>query len=46
MHKLVADVAVFAGQNVALVRYRPESGYDGQNGWFIPDDELALAAYR
>jgi ADP-ribose pyrophosphatase YjhB (NUDIX family) len=38
LHKLIADVAVFAGDNVALVRYA--SGYDGQRGWFLPDDEL------
>ncbi len=38
MHKLIADVAVFSGSNVGLVRY--SSGYDGQTGWFLPDDEL------
>ena len=38
MHKLIADVAIFSGSNVALVRY--SSGYDRQTGWFLPDDEL------
>lgn len=38
VHTLVADVALFAGDRVALVRYA--SGYDGQAGWFLPDDEL------
>jgi ADP-ribose pyrophosphatase YjhB (NUDIX family) len=40
VHKLVADVAVFAGNQVLLVRYRDTSAYDGQRGWFLPDDYL------
>ena len=40
MHKLVADVAVLAGDSVLLVRYRDVSRYDGQSGWFLPDDFL------
>jgi ADP-ribose pyrophosphatase YjhB (NUDIX family) len=40
MHKLIADVAVFASGQVVLVRYGRASGYDGQSGWFIPDDQL------
>ena len=41
VHKLVADIAVFAGRNVLLVRYRDLTRYDGQKGWFLPDDFLA-----
>jgi ADP-ribose pyrophosphatase YjhB (NUDIX family) len=40
-HKLVADVAVVAGDRVLFVRYRDTSKYDGQRGWFLPDDFLA-----
>ncbi|HEU0303642.1 MAG TPA: NUDIX domain-containing protein [Gaiellaceae bacterium] len=40
VHKLVADVAVFAGDQVLLVRYQDTSDYDGQRGWFLPDDYL------
>ncbi len=39
--KLVADVAVVAGDHVLLVRYRDTSRYDGEAGWFLPDDFLA-----
>src|SRR5919204_437759 len=39
--KLVADVAVVAGDEVLLVRYRDTSKYDGEAGWFLPDDYLA-----
>jgi ADP-ribose pyrophosphatase YjhB (NUDIX family) len=38
--KLVADVAVVAGDHVLLVRYRDTSKYDGEAGWFLPDDNL------
>jgi ADP-ribose pyrophosphatase YjhB (NUDIX family) len=38
--KLVADVAVLAGDRVLLVRYKDTSKYDGQSGWFLPDDYL------
>lgn len=41
VHKLVADVAVIARDNVLFVRYRDTSRYDGQSGWFLPDDFLA-----
>lgn len=41
VHKLVADVAIVARDNVLLVRYRDTSNYDGQSGWFLPDDHLA-----
>ncbi len=40
VHKLIADVAVFADGRVLLVRYLDTSGYDGQSGWFLPDDYL------
>jgi ADP-ribose pyrophosphatase YjhB (NUDIX family) len=40
VHRLVADVAVFAGDATVLVRYRDVSRYDGQRGWFLPDDVL------
>jgi ADP-ribose pyrophosphatase YjhB (NUDIX family) len=38
--KLVADVALVAEGHVLLVRYEDVSGYDGQRGWFLPDDYL------
>jgi ADP-ribose pyrophosphatase YjhB (NUDIX family) len=37
---LVADVALFADGQVLLVRYRDVRRYDGQRGWFVPDDYL------
>jgi ADP-ribose pyrophosphatase YjhB (NUDIX family) len=40
VHKLVADVALLAPGSALLVRYRDVSGYDGQRGWFLPDDFL------
>ena len=40
VHKLVADVAPLSGGRVLLVRYRDTSRYDGQRGWFLPDDFL------
>jgi ADP-ribose pyrophosphatase YjhB (NUDIX family) len=39
-HKLVADVALIAEGEVLLVRYRNTDRYDGQTGWFLPDDFL------
>ena len=39
--KLVADVALYAGASVLLVKYEDVSKYDGQRGWFLPDDYLA-----
>jgi ADP-ribose pyrophosphatase YjhB (NUDIX family) len=38
--KLVADVALVAERSVLLVRYEDVSRYDGQRGWFLPDDYL------
>jgi len=40
IHKLITDVAVLSGGVVLLVRYRDVSRYDGQRGWFLPDDLL------
>jgi len=40
IHKLVADVALHAGDRVMLVKYEDTSKYDGQPGWFLPDDYL------
>jgi ADP-ribose pyrophosphatase YjhB (NUDIX family) len=40
VHRLVADVAVVAGESVLLVKYRDVGRYDGQRGWFLPDDFL------
>ena len=41
VHKLVADLALFSGRKVLLVKYRDVARYDGQRGWFLPDDFLA-----
>ena len=41
VHKLVADVTLVAEGRVLFVRYRDPSRYDGQKGWFLPDDFLA-----
>jgi ADP-ribose pyrophosphatase YjhB (NUDIX family) len=40
VHKLIADVAVLAEGHVLLVKYRDVKKYDGQRGWFLPDDFL------
>lgn len=40
VHKLIADVTVRSGERILLVRYRDVSRYDGQRGWFLPDDAL------
>jgi ADP-ribose pyrophosphatase YjhB (NUDIX family) len=45
VHRLVADVAVIVGGRVLLVRYRDTARYDGQRGWFLPDDLLAHAEH-
>lgn len=41
VHKLVADVALFAEGKVLMVKYKDVSKYDNQRGWFLPDDYLA-----
>ena len=43
IHRLIADVAMFVGQRVLLVTYKDVTRYDGQRGWFLPDDFLAYA---
>lgn len=45
LHKLVADVLVVAEGQVLLVRYKDVSKYDGQEGWFLPDDYLAYSEH-
>ena len=40
VHKLVADVAIRSGDRFLLVKYKDVSRYDGQRGWFLPDDFL------
>lgn len=40
VHKLVADVCLTSQGKVLLVRYKDTSGYDGEAGWFLPDDYL------
>jgi ADP-ribose pyrophosphatase YjhB (NUDIX family) len=40
VHRLVADVAVLCEDQVLMVRYRDTARYDGQQGWFLPDDLL------
>jgi len=45
VHKLVADVLVLAQGRVLLVRYNDVKKYDGQEGWFLPDDYLAYAEH-
>ncbi|HKZ99219.1 MAG TPA: NUDIX domain-containing protein [Thermoplasmata archaeon] len=45
VHRLVADVAVVADHRVLLVRYADATAYDGQNGWFLPDDFLRHAEH-
>jgi ADP-ribose pyrophosphatase YjhB (NUDIX family) len=37
----VADVAILAEGRVLLVRYQDTMPYDGQSGWFLPDDLIA-----
>lgn len=39
-HRLVADVTLVVGGKVLLVKYADLSSYDGEKGWFVPDDLL------
>ncbi len=39
-HKLVADIAVISEGHILMVQYRDTTRYDGQTGWFLPDDFL------
>ncbi len=36
--KLVADVTIIANDKIVLVKYKNSDSYNGQQGWFIPDD--------
>ncbi len=45
VHKLIADMAVFARDRVLLVKYKDVSRYDGQRGWFLPDDFIHYAEH-
>jgi ADP-ribose pyrophosphatase YjhB (NUDIX family) len=40
VHSLICDLAVLAGGTVLLVRYGDMPKYDGERGWFLPDDVL------
>lgn len=40
-YKLIADVALFTGNEVLLLKYKDENKYDHQAGWFLPDDLLS-----
>ena len=40
VHRLVADIAIRSRDQVLLVKYQDVSRYDGQRGWFLPDDFL------
>jgi len=39
-HTLVSHVAVLHGNSALLVKYRDPEQYDGQTGWFLPNDSL------
>ena len=41
VHKFVSDVAALSAGMVLFVRYVDRSKYDGQMGWFLPDDYLS-----
>jgi len=43
--KLVADVLALAQGQILLVRYKDVKNYDGQKGWFLPDDYLAFGEH-
>lgn len=36
--KIIADVTLFSGDSVLLVKYKDKNKYDHQSGWFLPDD--------
>jgi ADP-ribose pyrophosphatase YjhB (NUDIX family) len=40
VHSLICDVAVLAEGRVLMVRYEDVAKYDGEAGWFLPDDVL------
>ena len=39
-HTLVSHVAVLHDNSALLVKYRDPEQYDGQTGWFLPNDSL------
>src|SRR3989442_362421 len=39
-HSLISDLAVVAGDRVLMVKYADTAKYDGEAGWFLPDDVL------
>ena len=39
-YSLIADVALFKGRSVLLVKYKDPEAYDGQTGWFLPDASI------
>src|SRR5207249_4274109 len=39
-HSLICDVAVLAEGSVLMLRYADPAKYDGESGWFLPDDVL------
>ncbi len=43
--KMVADVALFVRNSVLLVKYKDVRKYDGQTGWFLPDDFLVYGEH-
>lgn len=43
--KLIVDILVVARSQVLLVRYKDAARYDGQAGWFLPDDFLRHAEH-
>jgi ADP-ribose pyrophosphatase YjhB (NUDIX family) len=45
VHKLVGDICLIAHDQVLFARYRDVSGYDGERGWFLPDDFLHHAEH-
>jgi ADP-ribose pyrophosphatase YjhB (NUDIX family) len=40
VHSLICDVAMLVDGSVLLVRYADLAKYDGEGGWFLPDDVL------
>jgi len=40
--KLVADVTVLFNNKTVLVKYKNTDNYNGQTGWFIPDDLVSF----
>ena len=39
-HSLICDVAIVADGAVLMVKYADLDKYDGESGWFLPDDVL------